>query len=274
MSYNTVNALMKGIADAIRAKDGTSAAIAHQNFPDRIAAIQTGISIKDVLERNYGTTQIELTGPWSQNYVEIHGGMFKFCSTLTSFSLTGTEVDVGDYAFYTCYNLQSLNIDAIDIGDYAFYGAEMLQGSISFPHLSYIGCYAFGACTGITSFSAPMLNIIEESAFDMCDHLTTVNLPEVYEIKKRGFAQTGITEIELPNCGIIHEQAFFSSSLRKIVLSETDSVCTLENTNAFMNTDIMRGRGEIRVPASLVSAYKSATNWSSFSSQILAIPEE
>lgn len=273
MSYSTVNALMKGIADAIRAKDGTSAAIPHQNFPDRIAAIQGGISIKDVLERNYGTTQIELTGPWSQSDVKIFGSMFDSCTTLTDFSLTGATVSVLDRAFYGCTNLRNLNIDPSDVHDYAFYNTG-LQGDFSFPNLDHVGLMAFGACSGITSINAPLLDTIDESGFDMCQNLATVNFPSVYEIGRRGLAQTGITEITLPNCSIIHESAFFScASLRKIVLAK-NSVCTLENTNAFMYSEIMRGRGEIRVPASLVSAYKSATNWSSFSSQILAIPEE
>lgn len=38
--YETVDALFTGICDAIREKDGTTALIAHQDIPERIAAIQ------------------------------------------------------------------------------------------------------------------------------------------------------------------------------------------------------------------------------------------
>ena len=38
--YETVTALMTGICDAIRAKDGTTELIQHQDIPDRITAIK------------------------------------------------------------------------------------------------------------------------------------------------------------------------------------------------------------------------------------------
>ena len=49
------------------------------------------------------------------------------------------------------------------------------------------------------------------------------------------------------------------------------SVCVLDNSNAFTNTPIASGTGYIYVPYSLVSSYKTATNWTYFSSQISAI---
>lgn len=271
MSYNTVNALMKGIADAIRAKDGTSAAIAHQDFPDRIAAIQSGIDLKDVLEKRYSSHQIEMTGPWTQEEVYIFDGMFDECSDLQYFSIDGVPVRVGNYAFNQCQNLQYLYIDPIEIRENGFYFTG-LSGDLYFPNLEYVGKYAFGACSGITSFSATSLEEVGECAFAMCDGLTSVDIPNCIEIGSRGFAQTGIEEAEFPSLKYIHSEAFFSSSLKKIILSN-NAVCTLDNTNAFMNTDIMRGRGEIRVPASLVNEYKTSTNWSYFASSILAIPE-
>lgn len=48
MSYTTVNGLLTGVADAIRAKDGTSAAIATQDMPAKIAAIPTGTPPKSL----------------------------------------------------------------------------------------------------------------------------------------------------------------------------------------------------------------------------------
>ena len=45
---------LKAIADAIRAKDGTTAAIQASKFPERIAAIQTGITPKLVITTSAG----------------------------------------------------------------------------------------------------------------------------------------------------------------------------------------------------------------------------
>ncbi len=40
--FETVDALFKGICDAIREKDGTTALISHQQIPARIVAISSG----------------------------------------------------------------------------------------------------------------------------------------------------------------------------------------------------------------------------------------
>lgn len=47
---------LKAIADAIRAKDGTTAAIQASKFPERIAAIQTGVTPKLVVTTSAGAT--------------------------------------------------------------------------------------------------------------------------------------------------------------------------------------------------------------------------
>lgn len=46
MAYTTLNSLLTAIANAIRAKKGTTAQINAQNFPSEIASISTGIKIK------------------------------------------------------------------------------------------------------------------------------------------------------------------------------------------------------------------------------------
>lgn len=46
MAYTTLNSLLTAIANAIRAKKGTTAQINAQNFPSEISSISTGITIK------------------------------------------------------------------------------------------------------------------------------------------------------------------------------------------------------------------------------------
>ena len=46
MAYTDLTSLLKAIANAIRAKKGTTATINAQNFPSEIASISTGITIK------------------------------------------------------------------------------------------------------------------------------------------------------------------------------------------------------------------------------------
>ena len=45
-------------------------------------------------------------------------------------------------------------------------------------------------------------------------------------------------------------------------------ICSLNNISAFEYTQITSSTGDIYVPASLVNVYKSAKNWSYFSTQI------
>jgi hypothetical protein len=57
------------------------------------------------------------------------------------------------------------------------------------------------------------------------------------------------------------------------------SVVTLSNVTAFANTPISASShlgtfGSIYVPASLVDAYKSATNWVTYAARITAIPDD
>ena len=72
-------------------------------------------------------------------------------------------------------------------------------------------------------------------------------------------------------------------SLLKLVITKTDSVCTLTNTNAFEKCYHFLGTtnsqynptgakdGRIYVPDSLVDSYKSATNWSAYADIIVPL---
>lgn len=108
-----------------------------------------------------------------------------------------------------------------------------------------------------------------------CDNLKTLYLGSL-NICPSSFMRghSNIQEVYLPNCSIIGTAAFYAcSSLSQITLGYS-SVCDLNNVTAFQNTPISgTGSGSIYVPTSLVDAYKSATNWSSYSSHIFPIPE-
>ncbi len=51
------------------------------------------------------------------------------------------------------------------------------------------------------------------------------------------------------------------------------AVPTLSNSNAFANTPIAQGTGYIYVPDNLVASFKTATNWSTYASQIKGVSE-
>jgi hypothetical protein len=112
---------------------------------------------------------------------------------------------------------------------------------------------------------------VSHSAFRGCADLVSVALPECLYIRQLAFRScSSLPEIILPACVSIQAEAFaYCSELRKIVLL-SDTVCVLDNANAFSNTPIARGEGSIEVPAALVEAYKAAAGWSTYAGAIRA----
>lgn len=90
------------------------------------------------------------------------------------------------------------------------------------------------------------------NSFYQCSHLVQVDFSALKSISAYTFR----------NC----------SNLDTLII-RTSSVCSLGNVNAFNGTPIESGTGYIYVPDDLVSTYKTATNWSTYASQIGAISE-
>ena len=156
--------------------------------------------------------------------------------TRTFSSYTNDRVtSIGDYAFYYCSRLISVNFqNCTSIGSEAFNGCKSLT-SVSFPVCSYIGGNAFQYCPSLTRAAF---------GFDIPSTSTTI---KVY----------------------IHETAFASCTKLTQLILYYPSVATLSNINAFASTPMsistLTGSfGSIYVPASLVNAYKSATNWATY----------
>ena len=87
--------------------------------------------------------------------------------------------EIGDYAFYNCYNLVSVNIpdSVICIGKSAFCDCYNLT-SVTIPKsVTSIGISAFYNCHNLTSVTIPnSVTSIGEYAFFRCDALTSINV--------------------------------------------------------------------------------------------------
>ena len=100
--------------------------------------------------------------------------------------------------------------------------------------------------------------------------IKNVNLPNATSIGDYAFDScSSLTSVSFPNATSIGQYAFRScSGLTTIYVgTESDTVCTLSSTNAIPSSVT-----DIYVPASLVDSYKSATNWSKYTSKIKATP--
>jgi hypothetical protein len=129
--------------------------------------------------------------------------------------------------------------------------------------------YTSGRSNIITRISLPNCEYIHEYTFNYCDSVSEIYIPNCRFLGNSAFQRcSSLTSIDLGSCAYIGYAAFQDAShLNSICLRGSD-VCYLEN-NGLRNFPL----SSIFVPASLVDAYKSAINWSDYSSRIFPIPE-
>lgn len=213
--------------------------------------------------------------------------------TRTVSSITGSQSVIGSYVFYYYMNLTAVSFPSCKtIGNSAFYSCTSLT-TASFPACTSIGSYAFYRCSKLTTISFPVCKSIGPSAFYSCQSLTTASFPSCTSIGNSAFYMCrGITTASFPLCMTIATEAFrtcpslttayfpvctsiwsgvftFCSSLLEVTVgTEYSSVCKLNNSNAFSGCDALTS---IYVPASLLTAYQSATNWTYFSSKLVGV---
>ena len=209
---------------------------------------------------------------------------FYSCTSLTQISLPICSY-IGGNAFKDCHSLTQVNLPVCSyISGNAFRSCASLT-QVSLPVCEYIGEDAFHYCSSLSQVDLPMCSYIGGNAFRSCASLTQVSLP-VCEYIANGTFVGGLgnisgtfcncsllTQVDLPMCSYIGTRAFYSCNSLSIITIGYSSVCSLGGTNTFFNTQITSSTGSIYVPASLVDAYKSAENWSYFSTQIFPIPE-
>lgn len=117
------------------------------------------------------------------------------------------------------------------------------------------------------------LTSIPISAF-LGSGLSHIDIPDfIKTLGNSSFQDCKLTNVVLPaSVASIGDSCFRDNTGSKLLVSLTmysTTPPTLVSTNAFLG----QGNCKFYVPAESVSAYKSASNWSSFSSRIFAIPE-
>lgn len=76
--------------------------------------------------------------------------------------------------------------------------------------LKEVGVSSFGNCE-LTSFVAPDLEVVGESAFYSCEKLVEIECPNVTSLSTRSFASTGLTRISLPKIIIVPYNCFYGA---------------------------------------------------------------
>ena len=177
---------------------------------------------------------------------------FTSCSSLASITIPNSVTNIGSTAFRTCSSLASIIIPngITNIGSSIFFSCNSLT-SITIPNgVTSIRRGAFTSCSSLASITIPnSVTNIGSTAFYNCYALASITIPN------------GITKIDnqcFYNC---YGVAFYDFTAHT-------TVPTLANTNAFTG---IPADCQIRVPASLVDAWKAATNWSTYADHIVGV---
>lgn len=149
-------------------------------------------------------------------------------------------------------------------------GVAMISAVIG-QCVTKIGLSAFEECTGLANIDIPNSIItIGERAFYHCKSLTSVTIPNsVTLIDYQAFIDCyGLTSVTIPDSvTAIGTYAFdYCSGLTSVTVNAV--------TPPTLGTDVFKYTNDcpIYVPAASVSAYKSASGWSTYASRIQAIP--
>lgn len=138
---------------------------------------------------------------------------------------------------------------------------------------------AFAWCTKLRDVKIPNATSIGSMAFFQCDSLTSASFPSAEHIGTYAFESChNLQNLDLPKAINIHPSAFHCCFQLSSLYLRQSAICQLTKSTAFDSTpyagysDYFSGMPHIYVRESLVDAYKSAANWSYFSSYFSGIP--
>lgn len=184
---------------------------------------------------------------------------------------------IGNYAFYEKTNLALTELsDTITaIGNYAFNDCTNLAINKLPNDLTYIGSRAFYNCRKIKFNKIPdNVPLIDNSTFYMCYGLERLTMSNALtSIGEGAFRNcTGLIYVEcFDKLTSIGNRTFQDTAIETFIIRRTTPPSL--NTTSFLNTPIASGTGYIYVPDEAINTYKSATNWSTYASQIKPISE-
>ena len=134
---------------------------------------------------------------------------------------------------------------------------------------------AFNDCLSLQKIYAPKLKKIGASALTSekrMEAFSKLFAPELEEVDASVLKFT-VPLLKLDTkLKVIKKQAFNYASQDTLII-RSNTVCTLQSVDGFANSKVARKTGFVYVPRDLVDAYKSATNWTVYASQIRAIED-
>lgn len=146
--------------------------------------------------------------------------------------------------------------------------------NVSAPNAESIGQYAFSDCASLVSGNFPKVTSLGNYGINSCNKLTTMNMPLVDSIPTAAFyGARMVNRLDFHRVASIAASAFAVCAGLQQFIIRTDKVCSLASAQAFTNSAVANKTCLIFVPSSLVDSYKSATNWSTYSTLFRAVED-
>ena len=224
---------------------------------------------------------------------------FNGATAMTSVRIRGSIVYIGVAAFSSCKNLSSVIFDDCShlttIDRNCFNGCASLVDFDIPSNVTSMGNSAFRNCSSLTAITIPSgVTSISTSGFASCKSIVSLRIPSgITTIAENGFdgmtSLTSLTFDEGSHLSAIGNYAFNDCHCSSMVIPSgvtsighnawTSSwllnITFLSTTPPTANTNMFRNTSAnlvIYVPSASVEAYKTAQNWSTYASQIQAIP--
>lgn len=182
---------------------------------------------------------------------------------------------IGYNLFYNCRNLTKVNLPSTltMIRNNAFQMCQSLT-SIALPNsITTIGNNCFSGCQSLSSVNIPTgVNTLNSYIFQNCKALKTLVIPNnVTTFAAAAFSGAGFETITIPSSVTSIGASTFQvcASLAEVIMEATIPP-TLANANAFQGCTALTA---IYVPDASVSAYQSASGWSTYASIIKPISQ-
>ena len=222
-------------------------------FPVRALDVLTfyegGLTV--TLDRESGVLRVSGKGEMKNYSTDSASPWYPYKNAYTSVIIEPGVTSVGDYCFYSSFNLKTLSLpEGLEyIGRYAFGSCPNLSSVYIPDSVRDLGDYAFTGCTKLSSARLPRVlengipdglfllsnyltevempdvcPVIGESAFSSCAYIKSIKLPEDLKvIEKFAFGScTALAEINFPSgLKYIGERAFYGTALKNPIFPET-----------------------------------------------------
>ena len=217
-----------------------------------------------------GNTELESAN--FPNATSLGGNSFSGNSKLNNINIPKVT-NIGSDSFSSCYCLNAVNIpNATTIGSDAFKNCYSLKSAVFSSELTTLNSYVFNNCFSLNSIDLQNIKKINNRSLDRLGAGTIV-LPNCTSLGSYMVSGTRISTLDLYKVSSIQTNCFNGAYSLVHLILRNSTRCSLSSTNAFTNTPIANGIGWIYVPSELLNSYKTASNWSTYASQIVSIDE-